>query len=148
MNQNPPIMLFDEATSALDQSTETAIMNTIRDFLHEPHPATEIAGLGSRTAIFIAHRLRTIMDCNHIVVMKEGRVAEFGTHDELLARGGMYAAMWKAQQEGSNSEAEAEEAERVKEEDEIRGHKHADEVPQKPIGTENPVMLPGVPPSP
>ncbi|KNC99149.1 uncharacterized protein SPPG_05407 [Spizellomyces punctatus DAOM BR117] len=152
--KNPPIMLFDEATSALDQSTETAIMTTIREFLHDPHPATQAAGLGSRTAIFIAHRLRTIMDCDLIVVMKEGHVAESGTHDELLLKGGVYASMWKAQQEGSGSDdVEREEPERVEEEDAIRGRRKAtkdqsEESSRDPaVGGKEPAVLSGVPTS-
>ncbi|TPX63040.1 hypothetical protein SpCBS45565_g06910 [Spizellomyces sp. 'palustris'] len=152
--KNPPIMLFDEATSALDQSTETAIMTTIREFLHDPHPATQAAGLGSRTAIFIAHRLRTIMDCDLIVVMKEGHVAESGTHDELLLKGGVYASMWKAQQEGSGSDdVEREEPERVEEEDAICGRRKAtkdqsEESSRDPAaGGKEPAVLPELPTS-
>ncbi|TPX56213.1 hypothetical protein PhCBS80983_g04708 [Powellomyces hirtus] len=153
--KNPPIMLFDEATSALDQGTETAIMSTIRDFLHEPHAATKDAGLGSRTAVFIAHRLRTIMDCDQIVVMKEGKVVECGTHEELLALpDGVYAGMWKAQQEGSTSTDHAEAQARVEEEEEVRGHLRGDpnaqdgeqDEPKKDHNGNN--VLPDVPPSP
>ncbi|KAI8593923.1 iron-sulfur clusters transporter ATM1 [Geranomyces variabilis] len=145
--KNPPIMLFDEATSALDQGTETAIMQTIRDFLHEPHPSTAAAGLGSRTAVFIAHRLRTIMDCDQIVVMSEGKVAEVGTHDELLELGGIYAGMWQAQQEGSTPAAES--TARVEEEEEVRGHlRGEDEVSEEEGKKKENAVLPEVPPSP
>jgi ABC-type transport system involved in Fe-S cluster assembly fused permease/ATPase subunit len=52
-----------------------------------------------KTAVFIAHRLSTIMDCDVIVVLKEGRVVEKGTHAELIERDGVYAEMWRSQQE-------------------------------------------------
>ncbi|KAJ3182834.1 Iron-sulfur clusters transporter atm1, mitochondrial [Gaertneriomyces sp. JEL0708] len=123
--KNPPIVLFDEATSALDQSTETAIMATIREFLKSPpHESLPLSAStptpGSRTAIFIAHRLRTIQHCDLIVVMREGNVAEYGTHEDLLASNGIYAAMWRAQQEGvMDVEGELESEERVKEEEEL-----------------------------
>ncbi|KAI9089612.1 iron-sulfur clusters transporter ATM1 [Phlyctochytrium arcticum] len=147
--KNPPIMLFDEATSALDQGTETAIMATIHDFLNDTHPSTEASGTGSRTAIFIAHRLRTIMDCDLIVVLQEGEVAESGNHESLIASGGVYANMWRAQQESTGAEeVEVEDLERVLEEEEIRGHvvnKVAD--PTTPLSEQKTAVLPGVPPS-
>ncbi|KAI8823564.1 putative ABC transporter [Fimicolochytrium jonesii] len=141
--KNPAIMLFDEATSALDQTTETAIMATIRDFLNDPHRAVsndaDVNWPRTRTAVFIAHRLRTIMDCDHIVVMKEGKAIEVGTHEELLAiPDGVYAGMWRAQQETG--------------EEEVRGHLRAtNEEAEKDgasDGTSPPNVLPNVPPSP
>jgi len=62
--------------------------------------------LTGRTSIVIAHRLSTVVDADEIVVLNEGRVAERGTHAQLLRKGGLYAEMWQRQQ----SEAEAEEA--------------------------------------
>ena len=76
------MLLCDEATSALDPSTEADIMDALRALAR------------GRTAIFIAHRLSTAMQCDQIVVLQDGRAVEAGTHDELLARGGAYAAMW------------------------------------------------------
>ena len=70
--KNPPILILDEATSALDSRTEEAIQATL-DAIAE-----------SRTTIIIAHRLSTIVDADQIVVLDDGRVAERGTHDELL----------------------------------------------------------------
>ena len=83
--KNPPILILDEATSALDTQTE----RDIQDSLHE-------MGRG-RTVITIAHRLSTIADADQIVVLEAGEIAERGTHEELLERGGRYAAMWARQ---------------------------------------------------
>jgi ATP-binding cassette subfamily B protein len=83
--KNPPILVLDEATSALDSRTEQAIQETL-DHVAE-----------SRTTIMIAHRLSTIVDADQIVVLDEGQVAERGTHDELLDRGGLYADLWYRQ---------------------------------------------------
>jgi ATP-binding cassette, subfamily B, heavy metal transporter len=84
--KNPPILIFDEATSALDSANERAIQAEIR------------AAAQGKTALVIAHRLSTVVDAQCIVVLEDGRVAESGTHAELLARGGRYAQMWRLQQ--------------------------------------------------
>ena len=84
--KDPPILLLDEATSALDTETEASIQEALRR-----------AGEG-RTVITIAHRLSTIADADRIVVLEAGEVAEEGTHAELLAREGRYAALWQRQQ--------------------------------------------------
>ena len=60
-----------------------------------------------RTTLFVAHRLSTVMHCDQIVVMDRGRVAETGSHEELLRAGGMYAAMWDAQHRRAPAAAEA-----------------------------------------
>ncbi|KAJ2781834.1 Iron-sulfur clusters transporter atm1, mitochondrial [Coemansia javaensis] len=88
--KRPPILFFDEGTSALDVSTEQAILRNIRGVLDSER----------RTAIFIAHRLRTIMDADIIFVLSEGRVVEQGSHAQLLQRsgGGVYRAMWEMQE--------------------------------------------------
>ncbi|QAY76808.1 ABC transporter ATP-binding protein/permease [Sphingosinicella sp. BN140058] len=94
--KNPPILIFDEATSALDSRTEAAIQETLRSVA------------ARRTSIVIAHRLSTVIDADQIVVLNEGRVAERGTHAELLRRNGLYAEMWTRQQtEREDAEAEA-----------------------------------------
>ncbi|SYW76332.1 probable ATP-binding cassette transporter protein, mitochondrial [Ustilago bromivora] len=85
--KNPSILFFDEATSALDSYTETELMRNINaNLLSE-----------KRTAIFVAHRLRTISDSDLIVVLQSGQVAEKGTHAELMDRKGLYWDLWQAQ---------------------------------------------------
>jgi ATP-binding cassette subfamily B protein len=84
--KNPPILILDEATSALDSRTEDAILGTLR------------AVSTGRTTITIAHRLSTVVDADRIVVLDGGKVAEEGSHSELLRRGGLYAEMWARQQ--------------------------------------------------
>lgn len=83
--KNPPILILDEATSALDSRTEEAIQATLN----------EVAK--NRTTITIAHRLSTIVGADQIVVLDDGRVAERGTHAELLRKGGLYAELWARQ---------------------------------------------------
>ncbi|CAK7265000.1 Iron-sulfur clusters transporter atm1, mitochondrial [Sporothrix epigloea] len=86
--KDPPLLFFDEATSALDTNTEQALMQNINSILKEK----------ARTSVFVAHRLRTIYDADLIIVLKSGRVAETGTHRELIDRNGVYAQLWSAQE--------------------------------------------------
>jgi ATP-binding cassette, subfamily B, heavy metal transporter len=83
--KNPPILILDEATSALDSRTEEAIQATLNEVAR------------NRTTITIAHRLSTIVGADQIVVLDAGRVAERGTHAELLRKGGLYAELWARQ---------------------------------------------------
>jgi ATP-binding cassette subfamily B protein len=92
--KDPPILILDEATSALDSRTEAAIQETLSDVAR------------ARTCLVIAHRLSTVVDADQIVVLDQGRIAERGTHAQLLRKNGLYADMWQRQQ----SEREAEEA--------------------------------------
>ena len=83
--KNPPILVLDEATSALDSRTEQAIQETLERIAR------------NRTTIIIAHRLSTVVGADRIAVLDDGRVAERGTHEELLERGGLYADLWYRQ---------------------------------------------------
>ena len=79
--RNPPVLVLDEATSALDVQTERAVDDALRELAD------------GRTTLVIAHRLSTVRDADQIVVLDGGRVAERGTHEELLELGGRYAAL-------------------------------------------------------
>ena len=93
--KDPPILVLDEATSALDSRTEQAIQDTLDRVAQ------------SRTTIVIAHRLSTVVGADQIVVLDEGRVAERGTHAQLLRKDGLYADMWARQQSEAEEKAEA-----------------------------------------
>ena len=92
--KDPPILVLDEATSALDSRTEAAIQETLKSIER------------GRTSIVIAHRLSTVVDADQIVVLDQGRVAERGTHAQLLRKRGLYAEMW-ARQQSEREQAEA-----------------------------------------
>jgi ATP-binding cassette subfamily B protein len=83
--RRPDVLIFDEATSHLDTATERAIQESLR---------TALAG---KTVVLVAHRLSTVRSADLIYVLAHGRVVESGSHDELLAHGGWYAALWAAQ---------------------------------------------------
>ena len=86
--KDPPLLFFDEATSALDTHTEQALLQNINSILKDKR----------RTSVFIAHRLRTIYDCDLIIVLSDGKVAESGTHEQLINSGGIYSELWSAQE--------------------------------------------------
>jgi ATP-binding cassette subfamily B protein len=90
--KNPPVLILDEATSALDSRTESEIQATLERISER------------RTTIIIAHRLSTVVNADQIIVLEAGRVAEKGTHLQLLRKNSLYAEMWARQQ------SEAEEA--------------------------------------
>ena len=86
--KDAPILILDEATSALDSEVEAAIQETLYGMMH------------GKTVIAIAHRLSTIAQMDRIVLMDDGKVAEDGSHDDLLAKGGLYARLWSRQSGG------------------------------------------------
>ena len=83
--KKPQILILDEATSNLDTITEAGIKSTISQSDKDI------------TYIIIAHRLTTVKDCSCILVMENGKIAESGTHDQLMKKGGLYAKLWNMQ---------------------------------------------------
>ena len=86
--KNAPILVLDEATSALDSEVEAAIQENFQTLMR------------GKTVIAIAHRLSTIAAMDRLIVLEDGDIAETGTHQELLSRGGIYAALWRRQSGG------------------------------------------------
>jgi ATP-binding cassette subfamily B protein len=89
--KGPPILLLDEATSALDSHTEQEIQDALERVSR------------NRTSLVIAHRLSTIVGADEIIVLDQGRIAERGTHTQLLAANGLYASMWNRQREAQEA---------------------------------------------
>src|SRR4029077_2710989 len=87
----PSILVLDEATSALDSHTEKEIQDALERVSR------------NRTSLVIAHRLSTIVGADEIIVLDQGRIAERGTHGQLLASGGLYASMWNRQREAEEA---------------------------------------------
>jgi ATP-binding cassette subfamily B protein len=87
----PPILVLDEATSALDSHTEQEIQDELEKVSR------------GRTSLVIAHRLSTIVGADEIIVLDQGRIAERGTHSQLLAANGLYASMWNRQREAQEA---------------------------------------------
>jgi len=85
---DPPILIFDEATSALDYESERIIMENMD------------AIAARRTMLIIAHRLSTVRRCDRLIVVEKGHIVECGTHDELMALGGMYKHLYEQQEGG------------------------------------------------
>jgi ATP-binding cassette subfamily B protein len=90
--KGPPILILDEATSALDSKTEQDIKSAL-DLVS-----------ANRTTLVIAHRLSTVVNADEIIVLRDGRIAERGTHSGLLASQGLYAQMWNRQREATEAE--------------------------------------------
>lgn len=85
--KNSPILLLDEATASLDIENELAVKEAISNLLK-----------AKKTVVMIAHTLSIVKNADQILVVSDGKIAEAGTHDELLAQNGKYAAMWNAEQ--------------------------------------------------
>ncbi|CDZ48057.1 ABCB family ABC transporter ATP-binding protein/permease [Neorhizobium galegae] len=100
----PPILILDEATSALDTTTE-----------HEIQSALDVVSR-NRTTLVIAHRLSTVIGADEIIVLRDGRIAERGTHSSLLDQNGLYASMWNRQREAVQAE---EQLRKVRESDDL-----------------------------
>lgn len=99
--KNPPILILDDAFSSVDTQTEEAILAHLRRFMR------------GRTTLLISHRVSTIKDADQIAVMRGGRLVELGAHRDLLARGGLYAALWRRQQLAREIGALAEDGEPI-----------------------------------
>jgi ATP-binding cassette subfamily B protein len=100
MLKRPRILVFDEATSSLDSRTEQAIQETLHEVAR------------NHTTLVIAHRLSTVVDADRILVMERGSIVEQGTHQELLAKKGVYQGMWQLQQKEQRALAEMSREER------------------------------------
>jgi ATP-binding cassette subfamily B protein len=83
--KDPPVLILDEATAAVDNETEAAIQRSLDRLTAD------------RTTLVIAHRLSTVRHADRIVVLEQGRLVESGRHDDLMARGGAYASLWRVQ---------------------------------------------------
>lgn len=99
--KDTPIMFFDEATSALDTYTEQSLLGTIKSSLSSINE--------QKTSVFIAHRLRTILDSDKIIVLENGRVVDEGTHSALLSHDGLYKNLWNIQENIDQLDEEVEE---------------------------------------
>jgi subfamily B ATP-binding cassette protein MsbA len=91
--KNAPVLILDEATSSLDTESERLVQAAMRKLIE------------NRTTLVIAHRLSTVEQAHRIVVLERGRVAETGTHKELLRLNGVYAGLYQIQFSGRNQHA-------------------------------------------
>ncbi|MCX7308531.1 MAG: ABC transporter, partial [Afipia sp.] len=87
--RDAPLLLLDEATSSLDAESETLVQTALEDLMR------------NRTTIVIAHRLATVLSCDRILVMEQGRIVEQGTHTSLVAANGLYARLARLQFENT-----------------------------------------------
>ena len=92
--RKPPVMIFDDSLSAVDAETDARIRAALKQNVKDT------------TVILIAHRITTLMHADQIIVMDKGRIAEQGTHEELIEKGGMYAKIYELQMQQSQIETE------------------------------------------
>jgi len=86
--KDPEILILDEATSALDSQSEKAVQMALESLMR------------NRTSLVVAHRLSTVMHADKIVVLEKGKIIEIGKHQELIAKGGLYAKLIQLQELG------------------------------------------------
>ena len=91
--KDAPVLVLDEPTSAMDADTEREVQEALSNLAR------------GRTVVMVAHRLPTVASAEQIIVMDKGRIVERGTHEELLARGGLYRDMWDASRESASWDA-------------------------------------------
>ena len=87
--KNAPVILLDEATSSLDPENEVEIQTALSELVKE------------KTVVVIAHRLRTVVNADQILVLKDGKLEESGTHEKLMEKNGLYRQLYQIQQESS-----------------------------------------------
>jgi len=84
--KNAPVLILDDALSAVDTDTEERILTRLKALRKD------------KTTLIIAHRISTIQHADHILVLEDGKAAEYGSHEELMALGGLYRSLWEKQQ--------------------------------------------------
>ena len=92
-----PILILDDALSAVDAATEKQVLDALRTKLHTASGASIGAAARAKTALIIAHRISTVRECDQIIVLENGRIAEQGTHGALIGNSGLYSTLYRLQ---------------------------------------------------